>query len=57
MTKMLILMELMVCTKRIELSWYYYVIRMGQMCEVQKWIYFGFIAIYIGFMAKTRFLL
>ena len=47
----------MVCPERIQLLWCYYVIRIGQMCEVQKWIYFGFIAIYIGFMAKTHFLL
>ena len=48
-------MELMVCHEGIKLGFYYCMVRMGQVCEILKWIYFGFIAIYIGFMARIHF--
>ena len=57
MTKMLILMELMTCQERIKLGCCYYMVKLGQVCEVPKWIYFRFIVIYIGFMTKTHFVL
>ena len=56
MTKMSILTELMVCHEGIEIERLYYVVRMGQVYEIPKWVYFGFIAIYIGFMARIHFL-
>ena len=49
-------MELMVCHEGIKLGRYYYIVRMGQVCGIPKWIYFGFIAIYIGFMTRIHFL-
>ena len=49
-------MELMICHEGIKIERGYYVVRMGQVCKVLKWIYFRFIAIYIGFMARIHFL-
>ena len=49
-------MELMVCHEGIKLGRYYYIVRMGQACAILKWVYFGFIAIYIGFMTRIHFL-
>ena len=56
MTKMSILTELMVCHKGVKLGGYYYIVRMCHMCGIPKWIYFGFIAIYVGFMTRIHFL-
>ena len=55
MTKMLILTELMACHEGIKLGRYYYIVKMGQVCGIPKWIYFGFIAINIGFMTRIHF--
>ena len=57
MSKMSFLMEVMARNEGIELECYYYRVRLGQVYDAQKWIYFWFIPIYIWFMAKSHFVL
>ena len=47
MTKMSILTEVMTCHEGIKLGCFYYRVRLGQVYEVPKWIYFRFIKIYM----------
>ena len=57
MPKMSFLTEVIARDEGIKLECYYYRVRLGQVYDVQNWIYFSFIAIYMLFMAKSHFVL
>ena len=51
---MMFLTELIVWGERIELGSFYDRVCLGQVYEIQKWIYFEFIVIYICLTSLTR---